>query len=69
MTLDIIKSADIIEAMENFLERKRPPEDIRDKVDIGYRIENQSIFIFEILPQWNNPEKKIESLFAKATYL
>jgi len=69
MALDIIKTADIIEAMENFLERKRPPEDIRDKLDLGYRIENQSILIFEIRPRWNMPQKKIESPVAKTTYV
>lgn len=69
MTLSIIKTADIIEAMENFLERMRPPEDFRDKLDIGYRIENQSIFIFEIRPKWDKPQQKIESPFAKATYV
>ncbi len=69
MALNIIKTADVIEAMENFLERIRPPEDIRDKLDLDYRIENQSIFIFEIRPKWDKPQEKIESPVAKATYV
>ena len=69
MALDIIKTADIIEAMENFLEKRRPPEEIRDRLDLGYRIENQSIFIFEIRPHWDVPQKKIETPVAKTTYV
>jgi hypothetical protein len=30
------------------------------QLDIAYRIENQSIFIFEIRPEFQNPNSKIE---------
>ncbi len=33
--------------VEDFIERRRPPEHLRDKVDLAFRIENQNIFIFE----------------------
>ena len=52
-----------------FVEKMRPPPDIRNKLDIGFRISGQSFEIYEIRPQWNNPEKKIEGPIAKATYI
>ncbi|GAA4457121.1 hypothetical protein GCM10023189_27350 [Nibrella saemangeumensis] len=69
MALDPIKTVDIIELMENYLERIRPPESIREQLDIGYRIDNQSIILFETRPQFRNPEKKMETDYAKATYV
>ena len=48
MAIDTLQTLDIIEVMENFLARKRPPEHIRPKLDIDYKIEEQSIIIFEI---------------------
>lgn len=46
MSLSLFNTLDVIEIMENAIERMRPPEDIRDKLDLGYRIENQSIILF-----------------------
>lgn len=40
MAIDTLKTLEIIEVMEIFLSRIRPPEDIRDKLDIGYTIDN-----------------------------
>jgi len=59
----------VIEAMENFLARKRPPEHIRQELDIGYKIEEQSIIVFEVRPQWNKPEVIMENPVAKATFV
>lgn len=69
MAIDALHSIDIIETMENFLNRKRPPENIRDKIDISYKLEGQSIIIFEIRPQWNKPKNKIETPVAKTTFV
>lgn len=60
---------DIIEAMEGFLDRHRPPEALRDKVDLSYRIEDQSIIIFETRSLWNKPGEFIETEIAKTTYV
>ena len=57
--------------VERFMESKRLPENMRNQLDFGYRIENQSVVLFEIrsiqLP--DKPEKKIEAMVAKATYV
>jgi len=56
-------------AIEKFLEKRRPPAYIRDKLDIGYLLEGQSVEIFEIRPVWNDPSEKMEASIAKATYV
>lgn len=67
MGLSALNTTDVIEVMENFIDKKRPPEHIRHKLDLSYRIENQS-FIYEIRPAWNNPEEIMHEDMAKATY-
>ena len=69
MAIYTLQTLDIIEAMENFIERKRPPEHIRPKLDISYKIEAQSIIVFEIRPQWNKPEVIREHVVAKTTFV
>jgi hypothetical protein len=55
--------------LEKFLAEKRPPAHVRGQLDFGYRIENQSVELFEIRPEWKNPERKMEIPFAKATFV
>jgi hypothetical protein len=69
MAFDLLKTAELIIALEAFLELRRPPVEIREKLDISYKIENQSAIIFEICPRWNKPDIKIESPVAKATFI
>jgi hypothetical protein len=69
MAIDILQTVDIIEVMENFLERKRPSKEIRNQLDIGYKLEDQSIILFEIRPKWNKPDVICEYPFAKATFV
>lgn len=54
--------------MDDFIEKIRPEEEIRSQFDISYRIEDQSIIIFEIRPQWDNKEIIRHYDTAKATY-
>ena len=55
--------------LDKFLLEHRPPVEIRDKVDISYRIANQSVELFEITPSFRDPEQKVEMPIAKATYV
>lgn len=55
--------------LESFLERRRPPEDLRDEVDLGFRIEDQSIVVFEVRAAWRQPGSKIERPIAKTTFV
>ena len=52
-----------------YVEDHRPKPSIRSKLDLAYRIDNQSFVIYEIRPQWDNPENKLEQPVAKATYV
>jgi len=55
--------------LQKFLEAQRPPPHMRDKLDFGYRIEDQSVEIFEVRPRWDKPSEKLESSIAKTTYV
>ena len=69
MALDILKAAETIHALEVFMDKRRPPEKIRDKIDLDYKIENQSIILFEVRPHWQKEGEKIESPIAKTTWV
>lgn len=66
---DIIQTADIIAACENLLQKRRPPEDMRHQVDLNYRIEDQSVLIFEVRSRWDNKAEFFESPVAKTTWV
>lgn len=52
-----------------FVEKRRPPAHIRNELDLGFRVKDQSVEIFEIRPMWKNPEQKMEEPVAKTTYV
>src|SRR5206468_3239800 len=68
MALDALNTVDIIELMENYIARTRPPEEIRNELDINYKIDNQSIILFEIRPSWPDKAQRMTHDFAKTTY-
>ena len=45
--------------MERYLIDSRPLEEISNQVHLNYKIEQQSIIVFEISPVWNNPVARI----------
>lgn len=55
--------------LDAFLEKRRPPEPVRDRVDVDYRIEGQSVVIFEKRAAPFDPDKTIEVPIAKTTYV
>jgi hypothetical protein len=56
-------------ALTRFLDRRRPPEHIRDEVDMDYRVTGQSVEIFEIRRDWQDKTRKIEIPIAKTTFV
>jgi hypothetical protein len=52
-----------------FIEKRRPAAHIRNQLDLGFRVADQSVEIFEIRPQWNQPQVRREHAVAKATYV
>jgi ABC-type cobalamin/Fe3+-siderophores transport system ATPase subunit len=69
MALDISKSIDIIETMENYISKVRPPVNIRHQLDIGYEIADQSIILQEIRPSFKDPNEMMRSPYAKTTFV
>ena len=69
MALNLDKTVDIIELMENHIEQIRPPLHIRHELDISYKIENQSIILLEIRPSFRNPLELTEEPYAKTTFV
>ncbi len=55
--------------MSAFIERRRPPEHIRPKLDFAFRITGQSIEIYTIRPKWDDPSRTMYSSIAKTTYV
>lgn len=64
------KTIDFKEALiRQFVESRRPSEDIRDQLDVGYTFTNNVLEIFTIRPMWNNPQEKIHEPVVKARYI
>ena len=56
-------------SLDRFLEVERPPPHIRPKLDLGYRVEGQSVEILEIRPSYLDPEVLSKMPVAKATFV
>ena len=52
-----------------YLYHNRPPIEIRDELDLGFRIDGQSVFVFEIRPKFMVPNEKTELKVAKTTFV
>lgn len=62
------QTAAIESSMEDFMARRRPPVELRAKVDLAWRIEGQSVVIHSIRPDWRDETRTIDEPVAKATY-
>jgi hypothetical protein len=63
------EQARITKLVRTFIERRRPPPHIRPQLDLDFRIERQSVEIFEVRPRWKGaPGETMEHPVAKATY-
>ncbi len=60
---------EIEQASAKYMYYHRPPLEVRDQLDFGYRIEDQNVYLFEIRPRWDKPEEKTETPVAKTTYI
>lgn len=55
--------------LDQFLQRVRPPPELRAQLDTAYKIEGQSVEILEVRPDWQDASKTLHRPFAKATYV
>ena len=52
-----------------FIEKNRPPIEIRDKVDLGYNYNKDVIELFEIRPIWSKPNEFQKLSYAKIKHV
>ncbi|HHR6458537.1 TPA: DUF3024 domain-containing protein, partial [Providencia alcalifaciens] len=64
MTFNDTQLNNINSCMEFFLEKRRPAEHLRDELDLQYRIEDDSVVIFEVR-QLTWSDSKVEEPVAK----
>ena len=69
MAFSEFEIAKIKKEMDEYISKHRPPPRVRNEVDLSYRLENQSIEIFELRPRWDDPKETIESPIVKFTYV
>ena len=55
--------------IQTFVKKKRPPIEIRDKLDLGYSFKNNVIELFEIRPIWTKTNEFQNLSFAKIKYI
>lgn len=68
MAFSEIESQRIKKIVGEFCNQKTRPE-FKDKLRYDYIVENQSVFIREIRPVWNNPNELTKLPFAKITWV
>lgn len=70
MALSELEAARVGQALDAFLEKRRPPPAIRAEFDLGFRISGQSVEIFELRPEWRGaPGATMEHPVAKARFV
>lgn len=52
-----------------YVEKRRPPMHLRGQVDLSFRINNQSIELFEIRSVFNDSQRTVEIPIAKTTWV
>jgi hypothetical protein len=51
------------------VERMRPPVEIRDKLDIGFTFEKNTVLLLEIRPNFMKPDEIMQRPFAKIRFI
>jgi len=69
MALSEFETKRVEKLASKYTEANRPPAHIRAQLDLGFRISDQSLELFEIRPRYDDPSIKIEESVAKTTYV
>ena len=64
-----VKGFNITQTLEKYIALIRPEPSIRPRLDIGYELTGNSVFLVEIRPAWNNPFDIQKHPYAKATFV
>ena len=68
MALSELERKRVEKTVGAYIQRHRPPPHIRPELDLAFRLQGQSVEIFEVRPDWKDPKSKMEKPCAKATY-
>ena len=68
MTLSEFETKRYEKLVAKFVEKRRPPPHVRMELDLTFRIQGQSIEIYEVRRHWQDKTKMLEHPIAKATY-
>lgn len=55
--------------IQELVEKMRPPEEIRDQLDIHYSFDGNELILLEVRPRWNQPEQILKMPIARARYV
>jgi hypothetical protein len=69
MPLSAAQIEQITAAGDAFLPQHRPPVEIRHQVDLAYRLDGQSVMVFEVRPDWMDKSVITHEPVAKATFV
>ncbi|MGA7948637.1 MAG: DUF3024 domain-containing protein [Thiobacillaceae bacterium] len=69
MAFNELERKRVEKTVDRFIQANRPAPHIRSQLDLGFRLQGQSVELFEIRPVWNDPSRKMKSPVAKATYV
>ena len=58
-----------IDKIEKYIQDKRPPEELRGKVDLAFKIDGKEIEIYEIRPHWKEKDLILNHSIAKVKYI
>jgi DUF3024 family protein len=69
VSFDELARKRIESAVAAYVQKRRPPVDIRPQLDLGFRVAGHSVEIFEIRPAFQRPTEMLEEPVAKATFV
>lgn len=69
MAFTEFEAAQVEVKVKAYLDEKRPPVDLRNQVDLGFRMEDRAVEIFEIRPSLRDSSEKVEEPVARAVYV
>jgi len=69
MPLSEVQIRECLKATGEFLTKRRPPPELRDKLDFHADINNQEVTILSVRPAYNDPRRKAEYPIAKARWV
>lgn len=69
MTISEFEIRRVEKLASEYIDAHRPPAHVRPQLDIGFRVTDQSLELFEIRPRWDKPSEILELSFAKTTFV